>query len=88
MAVSTGHPKQYPGPVKREEVWSLAVVTYKDGTQEGLNITASPSITQHLISQLRDNGAFTLFNGKEAIMINGNEFKSIKVTSLEPGSGT
>jgi len=87
MAVyNTGVPPYHQAQERKyEEEWSLVQITLKDQTDLSINIKAGPGIAAHLASQMHEKGSLFLFNNREALLVNREEFGFMHITKLTTG---
>jgi hypothetical protein len=63
-------------------VYSLAEVQLVSGGMIGMTITASPTISKHLMDSMKSTGFLNLFNTEESLMIRVEDVRAIKITKM------
>ena len=62
--------------------YSLAEVQLVSGGMIGMTITASPTISKHLMDSMKSTGFLNLFNTEESLMIRADDVRAIKITKI------
>jgi hypothetical protein len=62
--------------------YSLAEVQLVSGSMIGMTITASPTISKHLMESMKSTGFLNLFNTEESLMIRAEDVRAIKITKI------
>lgn len=63
-------------------VYSLAEVQLVGGDMIGMTVTASPTVSKHLLDSMKDTGFLHLFNTEESLMIRAEDIRAIKLTKI------
>ena len=71
-----GHQKE------AQVVYSLAEVQLVSGGMIGMTITASPTISKHLMESMKGTGFLNLFNTEESLMIRAEDVRAIKISKM------
>jgi hypothetical protein len=80
-AAMRAHQQAYPNPYPPE--YSNVTVEWKgDLSALTININASPSITDHLLKQMRETGWLHLRNEAESVCIPADTVESMRITKL------
>lgn len=58
-----------------QPTYSVAEITYKDGSRLEFTVKASPSVVPHLIKDMKSTGYLTLWNDTETISIAADGIK-------------
>lgn len=51
------------------QVYSLAQITFLDGTVQEFMVKAAPSVTPHLVKEMKASGFLTLWNDTDTLCI-------------------
>jgi hypothetical protein len=62
--------------------YSLAEVQLVSGDMVGMTITASPTISKHLMESMKSTGFLNLFNTEESLMIRAEDVRAIKISKM------
>lgn len=73
--------KGYPS-APQASVYSLAEVQLVSGGMIGMTVTASPTVSKHLLESMRGTGFLHLFNAEESLMIRAEDVRAIKLTKI------
>jgi len=63
-------------------VYSLAEVQLVSGVMVGMTVTASPTVSKHLLESMKGTGFLHLFNTEESLMIRAEDVRAIKLTKM------
>jgi hypothetical protein len=63
-------------------VYSLAEVQLVSGDMIGMTVTASPTVSKHLMDSMKSTGFLHLFNTEESLMIRASDVRAIKLTKI------
>ena len=77
------YPHSYPYPPKRHpDKWSNVEVKLKNGENAVFMIKAGPSITKHLVQEMRDNGFLHLHNTNESLVVAASEILALHIIEI------
>jgi len=62
--------------------YSLAEVQLVSGDMIGMTVTASPTVSKHLMESMKGTGFLHLFNAEESLMIRAADVRAIKLTKI------
>ena len=62
-------------PMKDNPVYSIAEITFKDGSRTEFMVKASPSVVPHLLKEMKNTGHLTLWNDTDTMSIAASEVK-------------
>jgi hypothetical protein len=62
--------------------YSLAEVQLVSGDMIGMTVTASPTVSKHLMESMKGTGFLHLFNTEESLMIRASDVRAIKLTKI------
>lgn len=62
-------------PMKDMPVYSIAEITFKDGSRTEFMVKASPSVVPHLLKEMKNTGHLTLWNDTDTMSIAASEVK-------------
>lgn len=69
---------EYPKKkIPPEDVYSIAEITFKDGSRTEFMVKASPSVVPHLTKEMKNTGYLTLWNDTDTLSIAASEVKYV-----------
>jgi hypothetical protein len=79
--------RKYPPPYKptqqpHPDKWSNVEVKLKNGESVVFMIKAGPSITKHLVQEMRDNGFLHLHNTNESLVVAASEILALNIIEI------
>jgi hypothetical protein len=79
------YPRAYPyqpTPQPYPDKWSNVEVKLKNGENVVFMIKAVPSITKHLVQEMRDNGFLHLHNTNESLVVAASEILALNIIEI------
>jgi hypothetical protein len=79
------YPHSYPYPPKPQpypDKWSNVEVKLKNGESVVFMIKAGPSITKHLVQEMRDSGFLHLHNTNESLVVAASEILALNIIEI------
>ena len=65
-----------------KQVYSLARITFMDGTTQDFMVKASPSVTPHLVKEMKSSGFLTLWNDSDTLCIRADLVKHFEMRQV------
>lgn len=69
----------------RLQAYSLALITYMDGTTSEFMVKAAPSVVPHLVKEMKNTGFLTLWNDMDTMCIRADIVKSVSMREVTKG---
>jgi len=60
----------------------MATITFKDGTSQDFEVTASPAVMSNLLSAANKTGYLTLWNDTDTLSVNTAEIRKFALRAL------
>ena len=70
---------------QRLQAYSLALITYMDGTTSEFMVKAAPSVVPHLVKEMSNTGFLTLWNDTDTMCIRADIVKSVSMREVTKG---
>jgi len=64
-----------PGTKRLSPSYSIAQITFMDGTTQDFMVKASPSVVPHLVKEMKATGYLTLWNDSDTLCIRADQVK-------------
>jgi hypothetical protein len=95
MAMYTTQPRRGRDPFdldeyvdKYREAYSIAEITFMDGTKHEFMVKASPSVVPHLTKEMSNTGFLTLWNDTDTMCIRADQVKHFSMRQVTTNEGT
>ena len=76
------------GDKQFREVYSIAQITFIDGTTTEFMVKASPSVVPHLTKEMSNTGFLTLWNDNDTMCIRADQVKHFSMRQVTTNEGT
>lgn len=73
---------------KYRDVYSIAEITFMDGTKHEFMVKASPSVVPHLTKEMSNTGFLTLWNDTDTMCIRADQVKHFSMRQVTTNEGT
>lgn len=70
------------------DVYSIAQITFLDGTTTEFMVKASPSVVPHLTKEMSNTGFLTLWNDNDTMCIRADQVKHFSMRQVTTNEGT
>ena len=94
MAIYTTQPRRKDwdmdeyGDKPFREAYSIAQITFMDGTTTEFMVKASPSVVPHLTKEMSNTGYLTLWNDTDTMCIRADQVKHFSMRQVTTNEGT
>ena len=68
--------------------YSIAQITFMDGTTSEFMVKASPSVVPHLTKEMSNTGFLTLWNDNDTMCIRADQIKHFSMRQVTTNEGT
>ena len=79
---------EYEDSRRPHDVYSIAEITFMDGTKHEFMVKASPSVVPHLTKEMSNTGFLTLWNDTDTMCIRADQVKHFSMRQVTTNEGT
>ena len=73
---------EYEDSRRPHDVYSIAEITFMDGTKHEFMVKASPSVVPHLTKEMSNTGYLTLWNDTDTMCIRADQIKHFSMRQV------